>query len=192
MTFTPPPRSTVFRFLIFSPCTVSGSFCVLGSGFFYLGCFWCFLRLVISVFLLQWFWCFLNLKVRVWGVPCLTGLGSLVPALLFFWRPTDSPRSVLGRGGPCCLFAFFFLRPADPLHSVLGQGLGNRATKLRHGTVGFSCSFLLSSCRRPPQLRAGGRPGQSGYSWCGTGLYVLSSFFCDARYFVLSLLCVFS
>ena len=102
------------------------------------------------------------------------------------------PAQCWARGGPCCLFAFFFLRPADPLHSVLGQGLGNRATKLRHGTVGFSCSFLLSSCRRPPQLRAGGRPGQSGYSWCGTGLYVLSSFFCDARYFVLSLLCVFS
>ena len=45
---------------------------------------------------------------------------------------------------------------------------------------------FLSSCRRSPQLRAGGRPGKSGYSRCGTGLYVLSSFLCGARYFVLS------
>ena len=85
-----------------SPWTVSGSFCVLGPGSFSLGCFWCFLRLSISVFLLKWLWDFLNLKVRVWGVPCLTGLGSLVPALSFL-RPTDPTRSVLGWGGLFCL-----------------------------------------------------------------------------------------
>ena len=38
---------------------------------------------------------------------------------------------------------FFFFRPAAPPHSVLGHGLGNRTDKLRHGTAGFSCSFLF-------------------------------------------------
>ena len=50
----------------------------------------------------------------------------------------------------------FFFRPADPPHSVLGHGLGNRAAKLRHGTAVFFVFASFSSCRRPPQPRAGG------------------------------------
>ena len=96
--------------------------------------------------------------------------------LRFTFCPTH-PRSVLG-SGLFRLFVCSFVPFRRPPHSVLGHGLGNRASILRHGTVGFSCSFLLSSCRRPPQLRAGGRPGKSGYSHCGTGrcVFVLFSF----------------
>ena len=57
---------------------------------------------------------------------------------------------------PFCLFVrFLFLRPADLLHSVLGQGLGNRAGKLRQGTVGFSCSFFF----RPADALLSSEPG---------------------------------
>ena len=98
------------------------------------------------------FWCFLNFKMRVWGVSCLIGLGSLVPA--FSFRPTDPPAHCWARGGPFCLFVFSVLPTTS--HSVLGHGLSNRAAKLRHGTVVFSCWFLFSSCRSPPQFGAGG------------------------------------
>ena len=110
-----------------------------------------------SAFLLKWFWCFPNLKVRVWGVPCLTGLGSLVPALLFFCVPPTPLAQCWARGGPFLNLLFF--RPSDRLHSMLGQGLRNRAAKLRYGTVVFSCSFFWSSWRRPLQLRVGGGQG---------------------------------
>ena len=116
--------------------------------------------------------------------------GQLGSCVLYFSCPTDTS---LTTGAGVVPFArlFAFLPSRRPPHSVRGHGLGNRAAKQRHGTVGFSCSFFLSSCRRPPQLRAGGRLGQSSYSHSGTGLHVLSSLLCDARYFVFSLLCVF-
>ena len=48
-----------------------------------------------------------------------------------------------------------FFRPIDPPRSVPGHGLGNRAAKLWHRTVGFSCSILLRPPDSPP-LGAGG------------------------------------
>ena len=76
-----------------------------------------------------------------------------------FFRPTDPPRSVLGSGWSLsfvCLLVFFvfsfvfvFPHPAEPPHSVLGHGLGNLATKLRHGNVGFSYSLLFSVLPTP-------------------------------------------
>ena len=100
----------------FSPRVVSSIFC--RSGPFSLVCFWCFL----------------NVKVSVWGVSCLIGLGSLVAAFPFF-LPTP-PAQCWARGGSFCLFAcLFFPSCRTPSHSVLGHGLGNRAAKLRHGTV---------------------------------------------------------
>ena len=144
-------------FLGSSSWVVSGSFCVLGSEFFFLGCSWRLLRLEIFIFLLGLFQVFRNFNVKVWGVSCVIGLGSLVPAFFFLVLPTP-PAQCWARGGPFCLFAFF--SPSCRLfHSVLGQGLGNLAAKLMHGTVGFSGSLIWSSCRRPPQLRAGGCPG---------------------------------
>ena len=50
---------------------------------FSLGCSWCFLRLEIFIFLRGWFQVFRNVTVRVWGVSCVIGLGSLVPAFFF-------------------------------------------------------------------------------------------------------------
>ena len=46
--------------------------------------------------------------------------------------------------GGSCVFLFFFpsCRPPPP-HLVLGHGLGNRTTKLRHGTVGFRVRFFF-------------------------------------------------
>ena len=114
----------------------------------------------------------------------MIGLGTLVRAFFFLsYRP---PRSVLGPGWSLFARLFAFLLPSRrPPHSVLGHGLGNRAAKLRHGTVGFSCSFFLSSCRRPPQLRAGGRPGSSGYSHGGTGLYAAQDCMLCLLFFVM-------
>ena len=64
-------------------------------------------------------------------------------------------------GGPFCLFVnVFFLRPADPLHSALGQGVGNRAAKLRHGTVGFSSSLCF--CRLADALLSSEPEGGQG------------------------------
>ena len=101
------------------------------------------------------------------------------------------PRFLSDGAGKFCSCILFFVLPTPP-HSALGHGLGIRAANVRHGTVGFSCSFSFSSCRRPPQPRAGGRPGKSAYSHCGAGPYVRSLSLCDACYFVFSLLCVFS
>ena len=109
------------------------------SEFFSLGRSWCFLRLDIFIFLLGLFQVFSEFQVRVWGVSCLIGLGSLVPAFFFFLVLRTPPVQCWAGGGPFCLFVFF--RPADPSHSVLGHGLGNRAAMLEHGT-GF---FVVAS-----------------------------------------------
>ena len=53
---------------------------------------------------------------------------------------TDRPHMIRER---CFrVLAFPHLKPTPP-NSVMGHGLGGRAAKLRHGTVGFSCSFLF-------------------------------------------------
>ena len=49
-------------------------------------------------------------------------------------------------------------RPAYTPRSVPGCSLGNRATQLRHSTVGFSCYFLFRLAV-PPPLGAGGDLG---------------------------------
>ena len=86
---------------------------------------------------------FRNFNVRFWSVSCVIGLGRLVRAFYIFSCPTDPSLSAGPGVVPFArLFAFFF-RPADPPHSVRGHGLGNRAAKQRHGTVGFSCSFFF-------------------------------------------------
>ena len=73
----------------------------------------------------------------------MIGLGSLVPAFFFLVLPT--PRSVLGPGWSLFARLFAFFPSRRPPHSVRGHGLGNRAAKQRHGTVGFSCSFFFFS-----------------------------------------------
>ena len=101
-----------------------------------------FLRLEVCSFPLGLFLVFRNYNVRVWVVSCVIGLGSLVPA--FFaasYRP--SPLSAGPGMVPFVCLLFLFLRPADLLHSVLDKGLSNRAAKLRHGSVSFSCSFFI-------------------------------------------------
>ena len=152
------PSGSFSDFLGSSPWVVSGSFFVLGSEFFSLGCSWCFLRLEIFIFLLGLFQVFRNFNVKVWSVSCVIGLGPLGSCVLYFSCPTD-PSLSAGPGVVPFARLFAFLPSRRPPHSVRGHGLGNRAAKLRHGTVGFSCSSFLSSCQRPPQLRAGGRPG---------------------------------
>ena len=140
----------------FTPWVASDLFCVLGSAFplwVFPGAF-CILR--SSSFSLGSLRCFgilmsgLECLLRDWAGP----LGSCVLYFFLSYRPLAQ---CWARGCPFCSSVCFFFRPADPPHSVRGHGLGNRAAKQRHGTVGFSCSFFfLSSCRRPPQLRAGG------------------------------------
>ena len=133
----------------------SRPFLRLGILLFSLGGSWCFLRLEIVIVFLGFLKVFRNFNVGVWSVSCVIGLGSLLRAFLLLFLPTA--RSVVGLGWSrfVCLFAF---RPSRrPPHSVRGHGLGIRDPKQRNGTVGLSCLFFLSSCRRPPQLRAGGR-----------------------------------
>ena len=124
------------------------------------------LRLEIFIFLLG---CFRRFGILRSGLGRLLreGWAAWFRFFLFFPCPIDPPTQCWARGGPFCLFAFcvrpadtprsvlgpgwsllfvcllFFVRPAGTPRSVLGQGLGNRASKLRHGTVGVSCSFSL-------------------------------------------------
>ena len=131
MTFTPPPRSTVFRFSGFSPWVVSGSFCVLGSEFISLGCSWCFLRLEIFIFLLGLFQVFRNFNVRVWGVSCVIGLGSLVPA--FFFLSYCPPPLSAGPGVVpfCSSVCFSSVPPTPPLNAGPWSGSSGRQTEAR-------------------------------------------------------------
>ena len=61
----------------------------------------------------------------------------------------------------------FFVLPTPP-RSVPDRGLSNRAIKLWHRTVGFSCSFLFRPAD-PPPARSWGASGYFGYSDCGAG-----------------------
>ena len=87
----------------------------------------------------------------------MIGLGSLVRAFFFLVLPT--PGSVLGPEWCLLLVCLLFFRPADPptQYGAMVWVIGplNRGT----GLLVFRVRFFLSSCRRPPQLRAGGRPG---------------------------------
>ena len=126
----------------------SRPFLRLGICVFSLGGSWCLLRLQIFIFLLGFLRMCRNFNVRVWSVSCVIGLGSLVRMFLPFVLP--SSHSVLGPGWSLYARLFAFLLPScRPPHSVLGHGLGNRAAKLRHGTVGFSCSFFSFFFCRP-------------------------------------------
>ena len=116
----------------------------LGICVFSLGVSWCFLRFELFIFLLGFLKVFRNFTVRVWSVFCVIGLGSLVRAFLFFSRPTD-PSLSAGAGVVPFARLSAFLSSRRPPYSVRGHGLGNRAAKQRHGTVGFSCSFFF--CR---------------------------------------------
>ena len=63
---------------------------------------------------------------------------------LFFFLVLPTPPLSAGPGVVPFARLLAFLLPSRRLpHSVLGHGLGNRAAKLRHGTVGFSCSFFF-------------------------------------------------
>ena len=112
---------------------------------FSLGGSWCFLCLEIFIFLLGFLKVFRNFNVRVWSVNCVIGLGSLVRAFSFFLLVLTTPSSALGPGWSLFAQLFAFLPSRQPPHPVRGHGLGNRAAKQRHGTVGFPCSFF--SCR---------------------------------------------
>ena len=143
MTFTSPPRSTGFRFLGSPSWIVSGSACLLGSEcspWVALGAF-CVLR--SSSFSLG--------SLRLFGIFLCQGLecllcdwGGQLGSCVFFLVLQAPSRSVLGPGWPLFARVFPFLLPSRrPPYSVRGHGLGNRAAKLRHGTVGFSCSFFF-------------------------------------------------
>ena len=69
--------------------------------------------------------------------------GQLGSCVLFFFLSYRPPRSVPGPGWSLFARLFAFLPSRRPPHSVWGHGLGNRAAKQRHGTVGFSCSFFF-------------------------------------------------
>ena len=158
MTFTSPPRSTVSGFLGSSPWIISGSFGVLGTDFspWVAPGVLCVLR--SSYFSLGCLRCFGIFNIRVWSVSCVIGLGSWVRAFFCFFWSYRPPRPVLGPGWSLFARLFAFLIPSRrPLHSVLGHGLGNRAAKLRHGTVGFSCSyFFLVVLPTPPSAPSRG------------------------------------
>ena len=140
-----------------------------------------------SFFSLGCFRCFGTFNVRVWSVSCVIGLGSLVPA--FFFLSYRSPRSVLGPGWSLLLVRLLFLLPScRPPHSVLVHGLGNRATKLRHGTVGFSCSSFCRPADAPLNSEPGGGQGNPATLTVAQDCMFCLLFFCDARYFVFSLL----
>ena len=91
---------------------------------------------------------------------------------------------LIGLGlGSSCVFPF-----CRPPRSLLGHGLGYRAAKLGHGTVGFSCSFHYRPADALLSPEPGGRPGQSGYSYCcGTGLRVILFYFLLCMVFCLLL-----
>ena len=83
-----------------------------------------FLRLELFIFLLGLFQVFRNFNVRVWGLFCVIGLGSLVPAF-FFSCPTDPPRSVLGPGWSLLFVCLPFFSPScrpPPLSAWPGSG----------------------------------------------------------------------
>ena len=70
-----------------------GLFLVVSASWdlsFLLGYSWCCMRLEIFIFLLGLLQVFNNFMDRSWGVSCVIGLGSLVPAF-FFSCPTDPP-----------------------------------------------------------------------------------------------------
>ena len=134
----------------------SWPFLRLGICVFSFGGSWCFLRLEIFIFLLGFLKVLRIFDVRVWSVSCVIGLGSLVRVFLFLLVLQNSPLSAGPGVVPFARLFVFLLPPRRPPHSVRGHGLGNRAAKQRHGTEGLTCSSFLSSCRRPPQLRAGG------------------------------------
>ena len=95
------------------------------------------------------------MNVRVWSVSCVMGLAAWF--VRFFFLSYRPPRSVLGPGWSLFARLFAFLLPSRrPPHSVLGHGLGNRAAKLRHGTVGFSRSFFFC---RPADALLSSEPG---------------------------------
>ena len=73
----------------------------------------------------------------------------------FYFRVLPTPRSVLGPEWSLFARLFAFLPSCRPPHSVRGNGLGNRAAKQRHGTVGFSCSFFC----RPADALLRSEPG---------------------------------
>ena len=137
----------------------SRPFLRLGICVFSLGGSWCFLRLEISIFLVGFLKAFRNFNVRVWSVICVIGLGSLVRAFLFFLLVLPTPSSALGPGWSLFAQLFAFLPSRQPPHPVPGHGLGNRAAKQRHGTIGFSCSFFFVVLPTPSSApsRGGGQ-----------------------------------
>ena len=118
----------------FSLWVVPGAFCVLRSSSFSLGFFRCF-----GIFMSGFGGSLARLGWAAWFV-----------RFIYLSCPADPS---LSAGAGVILFARLsdFLPSRRPPHSVRGHGLGNRAAKLRHGTVGSSCSFFVSSSRRPPQ-----------------------------------------
>ena len=106
--------------------------------------------------------------MRDWAGP----LGSCV---LYLSCPTD-PSLSAGPGVVPFARLFAFLPSRRPPHSVRGHGLGNRAAKQRHGTIGVSCSLFFVVLPTPSSAPSRGAARVSDYSHSGTGLYVLSSF----------------
>ena len=116
-------------------------FWVLSSGFFF---FFFFQR-------------FLRFRVGVWGVssyfvlltPPLSAGAGLGNEIALFWHWTR----FLGFWSRFRVVPAFFVLPTPP-RSVPGRGLGNRAIKLWHTTVGFSQYFVFCPAD-PPRSEPG-------------------------------------
>ena len=147
----------------FTPWVPSGLFCVLVSAFSLWVVIGAFCVLESSSFFLS-----LERLLRDWAGQ----LGSCA-----FFLVLQTPRSVLGPGWSYFSrqFAFpgwsYYARPfaflpsRRPPHSIRGHGLGNRAAKHRHGTVGFSCSF---SCVVLPKSSSAPSRGAARVIWLFT------------------------
>ena len=103
---------------------------------------------------------------------------------IFVVLPT--PRSVLWPGWSLFARLFAVLPSRRPPHSVRGHGLGNRAAKQRHGTIGFSCSFSFVVLPTPSsaQSRGAARVIWLLTQWHRTVCFVL--FPCDVHCFASS------
>ena len=177
-------------FLGSPPWITSGSFCVLGFEFSPWVVPGAFRVLRSSSFSLGSLRCFGICNVRVWSVSRVIGLGSFVRAFFFL---SYRPCALLGPGWSLFARLFAFPLPSRrPSHSVLGHGLGNRAAKQRHGTVGSSCSFFFVVLPTPSSSSepGGGQGNLATHTVAQDGMFCLISFVMHVVLF--SLLIAFS
>ena len=93
----------------------------------------------------------MNLVARPWLVDFHAA--AALDSFLFFWVLRSGFFSLGG-------FLHFKVRVWGVSYLIgMGHGMGNRGAKLRHRTVGFSCSFLFRPADALFRPEPGGRPG---------------------------------